>query len=214
MPLDLARIGNTRLPVDGKHLRAARGRAGLTLMGLAKQSGKNYVDLSRLETGKARGATLRVLGKLAGVLGVTVEYLTGQADVYTVPVKVPGVRGGVLIEVTEGKRPLMTIRFPPNQVTAAEFWLVHHWVHLGYWRQLLLGLPCAVVSAVDKPREFTPGELQAFMEHMTKALEIILQPGPRVDADGVTRLMRLHYGAIKKHLRAIKKRPRKEKITP
>ena len=62
----------------GKRLREARERRGLSLKELAERAGAHVSNLSCYETGK-RIPSLELFITIAGVLGVSADYLLGSA---------------------------------------------------------------------------------------------------------------------------------------
>ena len=61
----------------GARLLGARRRRGLKQKELAQQTGVHPVTLSRIEHGNFPTVSLELIARLAGTLGVSVDYLLG-----------------------------------------------------------------------------------------------------------------------------------------
>lgn len=66
-----------------KRIRIARLYAGLSQSDVARQSGLNNVQISKLERGISKDLTGSTLRALCRVLGCTTDYILGLSDVRT-----------------------------------------------------------------------------------------------------------------------------------
>jgi len=76
----------------GARLRSAREAAKLSLQALARASGVDPGYLSRLERGRGKRTSHRILGKVAHALGLTIADLTGEGDAAPPTDSLSGVR--------------------------------------------------------------------------------------------------------------------------
>jgi transcriptional regulator with XRE-family HTH domain len=64
----------------GERVHALRRRRDQTLRELGRQADVNYVTLSKIERGKMPQVSADIVGRLANVLEVSVDYLLGLRD--------------------------------------------------------------------------------------------------------------------------------------
>jgi transcriptional regulator with XRE-family HTH domain len=70
--------------VLGTRLRQVRRRQDLTSEALAKKAGTTRVTISALENTRKPGVSFDVVVRIAGVLGVSLDYLAGRKDEDTI----------------------------------------------------------------------------------------------------------------------------------
>jgi len=66
--------------VLGTRLRQVRRRQDLTSQALAAKAGTTRMTISALENKRKPGVSFDVLFRIAGVLGVSLDYLAGRKD--------------------------------------------------------------------------------------------------------------------------------------
>ncbi len=64
--------------VLGKHLQAARQKAGLTQQALCNQAGLSYSTLAKIERGAIKAPSIFTVAAISRVIGVTLEELLGE----------------------------------------------------------------------------------------------------------------------------------------